>query len=171
VWPCKFFADGLSNPLKGPTVKQHAEIQSEALAWVEGKLDAGRRSVIAHHLEECPDCRRYFETLSVSLVPTGTRPVMILAADPYLPVRVRAIAAERAAQAEFRDGAALRWTWRTAAFVLAMLLGIFIGESLSYRSPQVTDHHIVYEYSSSLWDSGIESRWQTISQVAVEEKR
>ena len=96
---------------------------------------------------------------------------MFLAADPYLPIRVKALAAERSAHGGIREMAALRWTWRTAAFVLAMLLGIYIGESLSYRPPQITDHHILYEYSNSFWDSGIESRWQTVSQVVGEEKQ
>ena len=152
-------------------MKQHSEIQSDVLAWIEGTLDAGRRDAIAHHLVECADCRRYFERISVSLEPSARQMELMLSADPYLPVRVRALAAERSADGGSRDGTALRWTWRTAAFVLAMLLGIYIGESLSYRSPQLTDHHIVYEYSNSFWDSGIETRWQTISQVAVEEKR
>jgi hypothetical protein len=95
----------------------------------------------------------------------------MLAADPYLPVRVRAIAAGQSGRESSRQELALRWTWRTAAFVLAMLLGIFLGESLSYRPSKITEHHIVYEYSNSFRDSGIESRWQTISLAVGEEMR
>ncbi len=96
---------------------------------------------------------------------------MVLAADPYLATRVKVLAAERRDLAGLRGGAALQWTWRTAAFVLAVMLGVYIGESLSSRSPQITDHEILYEYSNSFWDSGIESRWQTLSQVVGEEKQ
>lgn len=152
-------------------MKQHYHIQSEVLAWIEGTLEAGRSSIVASHLEECAECRRYFDTLSEFLKPAAARKDPLLAADPYLPVRVRALAAERRSRESFPQAAALRWTWRTAAFVLAMLLGIFIGESLSYRSTQVTDSHVVYEYSNSFWDSGIESRWQTISLAAGEEEK
>lgn len=152
-------------------MKLHTDIQSDVLGWIEGTLEAGRRSAVAHHLEECPDCRRYFDALSESLRPSTIAAGKTLSVDPYLPVRVRAIADGRSARQRSLEGAALRWTWRTAAFVVAMLLGIFIGESLSYSSPQITDHHLVYEYSSSFWDSGIENRWQTINQAAVEEKR
>lgn len=149
----------------------HSEIQSDVLAWIEGTLGDGRRGAIAHHLSECAECRRYFQTLSASLKPSAVRTEKMLDADPYLPIRVKALAAERRGQRGLRGELALRWTWRTAAFVLAMLLGIFIGESLSYRPQEITDHHIVYEYSNVFWDSGIESRWQTISQVAGEAKR
>jgi anti-sigma factor RsiW len=152
-------------------VKEHYQIQTDVLAWIEGTLDANRRSVIARHLEECAGCRRYFETVSAALEPRAAKAEPLLAADPYLPVRVRAIAAGQGGRESSRHEVTLRWTWRTAALVVAMLLGIFIGESLSYRTPQITDHHIVYEYSNSFGDSGIESRWQTISLAAGEEMR
>lgn len=148
----------------------HSQIKSDVLAWIEGTLESGRRDAMAHHLAECPDCRRYIEMLSASLVPSVIPAEMKLVADPYLPTRVKALAAERRAHGGIREGAALRWTWTTAAFVLAMLLGIYIGESLSYRPGQITDRHIISEYSNVFWDSGIESRWQTISQVPGEEK-
>lgn len=152
-------------------MNQHTEAKSDLLAWIEGTLESSRRSVVTLHLEECADCRRYFEMLSASLEPSASRTEPVLVADPYLPLRVKALAADRGAREGSLEGAALRWTWRTAAFVLAMLLGIFIGESLSYRPQEITDHLIVYEYSNVFWDSGIESRWHTISQVGGEAKR
>lgn len=150
-------------------MKQHAEIQSDVLGWVEGTLDAVRRDAVAHHLSECHNCRRYFETIAAVLEPSAVQPERVLAADPYLPVRVKALALDQHGHGGFREAAAFRWTWRTAAFVLALVLGIYMGESLSYRTPQITDHHIVYEYSNSFWDSGFETRWQTLGQVVGEE--
>lgn len=152
-------------------MKEHSKIQSLVLAWIEDTLDSGRRGEVAHHLAACKMCRRYFEAISAALLPSAAKVERGLSADPFLPVRIKALAAERSGEGRLREGSTLQWTWRTVAFVLAVILGVYMGEHLSYQAPQVTDRHIVYEYSDSFWDSGIEGRWQTLSQVVGEEKQ
>jgi hypothetical protein len=92
-----------------------------------------------------------------------------LSVDPYLPTRVRALSA-RSGRLSARE-LIVRWSLRTLVFAAAIIVGIYIGERLSYRPAALTDEHIISEYSTYLDGSGIGDRWQTVAQVSEGEAK
>lgn len=152
-------------------MKQHTEIQSQVLGWIENALDAGQREMVGKHLASCGSCRVYYSTITRMVLPQADQKESRLVPDPYLPTRIRAITAAGESGGVAHGRQALRWALRTAMFVLAVALGITLGEHLSARQSYVTDSHIISEYSQSFWDSGIENRWDSIAQVGEEERQ
>jgi len=143
-------------------VKQHSDIRSLFLPWVEQKLNQELAQEIEEHLRGCDSCRKYFETMTSALLP-GAVTQSGLAPDPYVPTRIRARAKDAASVASSGKAIVLRWSLRTVAFSGAVLLGIYMGEELSYQPSVVTDQHIISEYSNYLGESGIGDRWQTVA--------
>lgn len=159
----------MSNTQKGQKVKQHPDIRSQLLPWIEQKLDAQERSLIDRHLEECEPCRTYFETVSAVLLDVQEIPGTVLVPDPYLASRIKAIA--HGAPVNVRPGflTMLAWGWRTAAFVLAVLLGVYIGEKLSVQQTPSSNTAVITSYSLYLGDGGLAERIRTVSAAAGEE--
>jgi predicted anti-sigma-YlaC factor YlaD len=146
-------------------VKQHADIRSLLLPWVEQKLDQQSAQDVEEHLGECSSCKEYFEVMSIALTPSAL-PQDGLSVDPYLPARIRAHAAPSLSLSG-RD-LLVRWSLRTAVFAAAIVVGVYMGEKLSYRSTTVTDQRVISEYSDYLGGVGIGDRWQTVALVSEE---
>ena len=91
--------------------------------------------------------------------------------DPYLPTRIRARV--RGPEHAPLSGAdiVVRWSLRTAVFAAAIILGVYMGEKLSYRPSVITDQHIISEYSNYLGGSGIGERWQLVALASEEVSR
>ena len=120
------------------------------------------------HLENCRECQQYFEKISRVLLPTLTSSNDILEADPYLVTRVMAIGRNRAMAVPAPTLLVGRWVLRSSLFAAAVLLGIYMGEKLSYQPTAITDQKIIAEYSALLDASGIGDRLQTVAQSSAE---
>ena len=90
--------------------------------------------------------------------------------DPYLPTRIRARAIGPDEPVSGSD-IFVRWSLRTAVFAAAIILGVYMGEKLSYRPSVITDQHIISEYSNYLGGSGIGERWQLVALAGEEVSR
>jgi len=143
-------------------VKQHSDIRSLFLAWVEQKLDQQSVQEVEEHLRGCSDCRKYFDTMSAAMLPQESSQSGLVA-DPYMPIRIRARAKESASVSLSGKDVVVRWSFRAVAFAGAVMVGIYMGEELSYQPSIVTDQHIISEYSNYLGESGIGDRWQTVA--------
>jgi predicted anti-sigma-YlaC factor YlaD len=143
-------------------VKQHSDIRSLFLPWLEQKLNQQLAQEIEEHLRGCDSCKKYFETISAALLP-GAALQGGLVPDPYVPTRIRSHAREAALVTSSGKAVLVRWSLRTVAFAGAVVLGIYMGEELSYQPSVVTDQHIISEYSNYLGESGIGDRWQTVA--------
>ena len=88
--------------------------------------------------------------------------------DPYLPTRVRALAEQSQFGSHPKSGLVVRWSLRTAAFAVAVVLGILMGERLASSSSTLTDQRIIAEYSESIQTSDIGDRWQSVAQSTEE---
>jgi predicted anti-sigma-YlaC factor YlaD len=126
---------------------------------VEQKVNQQMAQEIEEHLRGCDSCRTYFEVISSAMLP-GAFTQSRLMPDPYLPTRIRARAKDATSSGR---AIVLRWSLRAVAFSGAVLLGIYMGEELSYQPSIVTDQHIISEYSNYLGESGIGDRWQTVA--------
>ncbi len=143
-------------------MKQHSDIRSLFLPWVEQKLNQQLAREVEEHLRGCDSCRNYFETMSAALLP-GASSHGGLVPDPYVPTRIRARAKESASVSSSGKDVVVRWSLRTVVFAGAVLVGIYMGEELSYQPSVVTDQRIISEYSNYLGESGIGDRWQTVA--------
>lgn len=149
-------------------MKRHPHIRSQLLPWLELTLKERERSQVQEHLKECDGCRQYFETMSGVLLPKSTSPGELLEADPYLVTRVKAIGREGVRSAPGPIVLVRRWALRSALFAVAVVLGVYMGEKLSYRPTVITDQKIIAEYSSVLDASDIGDRLQTVAQSSGE---
>jgi hypothetical protein len=143
-------------------VNHHSDIRSLFLLWSEQKLDQQRVIELEEHLKGCKPCSQYFDAMSAALLP-GASLQRGLVPDPYMPIRIRALAKESASISPSGKDMVIRWSLRAVAFTAAVVLGIYMGEKLSYQPSLVTEQHIISEYSSYLGESGIGERWQTIA--------
>jgi predicted anti-sigma-YlaC factor YlaD len=146
-------------------VKQHSDIRSLLLPWVEHTLDQQSAQDVEEHLGECSSCKEYFEMMSAALSPS-LLPKGGLSVDPFLPSRIRAHA-EVSLHLSAKDQL-VRWSLTTAVFAAAIVVGVYMGEKLSYRSTSVTDQRVISEYSDYLGGVGIGDRWQTVALVSEE---
>jgi hypothetical protein len=80
-----------------------------------------------------------------------------------MPTRIRARAKESMSVSSSGKDIVVRWSLRAVAFVAAIVVGIYMGEKLSYQPSVVTDQRIISEYSNYLGESGIGERWQTVA--------
>ncbi|MCX6134326.1 MAG: zf-HC2 domain-containing protein [Ignavibacteriales bacterium] len=149
-------------------MKQHSHIRSLLLPWIELRLNARDQQLVESHLKECPSCRAYFERLSAALLPAQEVPRNTLAADPFLPTRIRAMVDSSKQPSREVKAVVVRWTLMSAMFVAAVLCGAYLGEALSYRTSTVTEQNVITEYSESLEVGGIADRLQSIAQSSTE---
>ena len=107
--------------------------------WADDSLGADEQRRVQLHLDSCGQCAGYFDKMSALLDTLAPDALPDLEPDPHLPVRVRAIARERAD----RDGVVdslprhslptrrfagwLRASFAGAMAVLAIAIGIYVG--------------------------------------------
>lgn len=149
-------------------MKQHSHIRSLLLPWIELRLNDRDRQLVGEHLKECQSCRKYFETLSSALLPAPEAMRNTLAADPYLPTRIRALVDSSAQPTPGPKVLIARWVLMSAAFAAAVFCGAFLGERLSYTTTTVTEQNVIAEYSESLVVGGIADRLQSVAPSSAE---
>jgi predicted anti-sigma-YlaC factor YlaD len=143
-------------------VNQHSDIRSLFLLWTEQKINQQLAREIEEHLKGCGPCKNYFDTMSAALLHRASLRDGLVP-DPYLPARIRERAKTSSSVSSSGREIVVRWSLRTVAFAAAIIVGVYMGEKLSYRSSVVTDQRIISEYSSYLGESGIGERWQAIA--------
>ena len=114
------------------------------------------------HLKGCRSCRQYFDTMSDALLP-GETLQRGLVPDPYMPVRIQALAKELSSTLPSGKDIVVRWSLRAVTFAAAVVLGVYMGDKLANQPLVVTDQYIISEYSSYLGENGIGERWQTVA--------
>ncbi|HTY36325.1 MAG TPA: zf-HC2 domain-containing protein [Bacteroidota bacterium] len=145
----------------------HSHTRSLLLRWMEQSLSSQDRLLLEQHLEECAACRQYFESMSQALTPSRTDRTRSIAADPYLPTRIRAMMSE-AGKARSTGARLVRWGLTSAAAVLAVLCGAFLGEKLSSGTSALAEQNLLTAYQVTVETGGIADRLQTIAQAATE---
>ncbi|MCX6144076.1 MAG: hypothetical protein NTZ35_12755 [Ignavibacteriales bacterium] len=143
-------------------MKQHSDIRSLFLPWFEQKLKRPLARELEEHLRECDSCKVYFDTMSAAFLPKASLQEGLVP-DPYMPTRIRARAITSGSSSLSGKDIVVRWSLRTVAFAVAIVVGVYMGEKLSYQPSVVTDQHIISEYSNYLGGSGIGERWQSVA--------
>ena len=143
-------------------MKQHSDIRSLFLPCSEQKIGQQLARELEEHLKGCSSCKRYFDTMTAALLP-ATSPRSGLVPDPYMPTRIRARVKESTSVPTSGKDRIVRWSLRTVVFAAAIVVGVYMGEKLSYQPSVVTDQNIISEYSNYLGGSGIGERWQSVA--------
>jgi predicted anti-sigma-YlaC factor YlaD len=111
---------------------KHRAVREKYPAWSEGRLAAGESLGVRDHLDGCDECRAYYEKMSLLLESTDPALLPRLAPDPFLPARIRALAAERRTEPVRRR--ALGWLRFSAAglmILFAAMAGVYLGLGIS----------------------------------------
>ncbi len=110
----------------------NTHVKHHVAAWLSGTLSEEHRKAVTAHLQECRECREYFQQLERALDSAGELP-----ADLVLhPGRLTTIKARAAEQPARRVPVPETVRWATI-LLIALISGIFLGQ-LSY-APTSTD--------------------------------
>jgi hypothetical protein len=120
-----------------------SEIQERVSALLDNRLEKADRAVVEHHLQECRECRRYFNALRQ----VQERSKQALSRQPSqaywdgLPDRIMArLPAASASRSSYRIMPGPRWVWRGLAY--ASVLGLLVGVTVvAYRAAHNREQH------------------------------
>lgn len=138
----------------------HTRAQRLYPLYADGLLGRGEHSSLVRHLEGCDRCRKSYELLDRTMTP-GSAPSPRLSADPHLPARIRALAPDRQPSARQPWTPALRWSFGSLAFTLALALGIYFGHDLSRSAVRSSSDDPISEFAASLSGSDLSDRWDS----------
>jgi predicted anti-sigma-YlaC factor YlaD len=152
-------------------------------AWSDGRVNEKQRLAIERHLEECTDCRAYFENMSLFLDQMDPASLPRLQPDPFLPARIRAIsvkdkdAARDPAPASARPARRRPFGWAALTamavlIVMAIWVGAYVGERLSVMSlaaSQSEAEALVGSFYDEFSRTGFTSSWEAILENNEEE--
>jgi anti-sigma factor RsiW len=145
--------------------------------WHDGRAGQDERREIQLHLDECDDCKRFFEKMTQLMEGIDSARLPHLEPDPFLPARVRAIAGED--RERFRGRAGSPATARplfgrlgisvlAVAVAVALSIGVVLGSGLSARAAsRAEEAALVGAYSDAFSQTDIDSDWES---VVVEEE-
>jgi predicted anti-sigma-YlaC factor YlaD len=118
------------------------------LDWTENRFSV--KEEIERHLQECHDCRSYYDAMMQLLDPGIISGLPRLTPDPFVPARIAALeAAQRRARAKLVVSR-LQLSLEGLALLLAVVTGIVLGKNLSVPSPQHRTAEIL-----NIYDGGI----------------
>jgi predicted anti-sigma-YlaC factor YlaD len=140
----------------------HADVRKLFQSWMEGRVDTAARSRIQQHLDACGDCKRYYDAMSLLLEKPDRSLLPRIEPDPFLPARIKALAAEGpGTQIHAKRFAFVRMSVIAAVCAVAVAAGVFLGTGLSsIVSRSYDDTAVVKAYSSALSQSGIADAWE-----------
>jgi anti-sigma factor RsiW len=152
-------------------------------AWNDGQVDKKKRLAIEQHLTECPDCRAYFEKMSMFLDQMDPASLPHMEADPFLPTRIRALAEGNRATAATKAKASVPrprkrlfgragLTAMAVMIIAAVWVGGYFGERLStmsLASTQYDETDIISSFYDEFAPSGFAGDWESILENGEEE--
>lgn len=149
---------------------KHEQVQKLFLDWSEGRVDEMARPRIQAHLDECGECRNYYEKIALLLAKPARSDLAHLDPDPFLPARIRALASEDAEpQSTGRRFGVLRASFATMIFATAITAGVFLGNGLSNISHANDDADLAAAYYTTFSQAGFADDLQTIVDESQDE--
>ena len=155
---------------------KHERIIRRYQGWIEGGLGTEERRETEQHIGECDECRVYFEKMTRLLEETDPALLPLLTPDPFLPVRIRAMA-ERgktrpetltaARRAGFdrigrRRAAWARLSLAGAALFFAVIAGVFLGRGLSANNSYAQESELASAYYEAFAPTDIAGGWADV---------
>jgi predicted anti-sigma-YlaC factor YlaD len=142
---------------------EHKTVKKKYQAWIEGGLGAEERRIVQQHLDECGECRTYFET--VSFLVERPHPTLLprLTPDPFLPSRIRALAEERGAARGRRSAVGwVRLSVGSVMLILAAAAGIYLGKGFPTNTRTAEETELVEAYYEAFSPSDFTGVWENL---------
>jgi predicted anti-sigma-YlaC factor YlaD len=141
-------------------------------AWTEERLDREAQRLIEIHLEDCAECRAYFERMSQLLEKPEESDLPRLEPDPFLPGRIRGLA-EKSSETAHADWPArlglmrpvgwLRLSYYGFLFAVAVAAGVYFGQSAAARGLMGNgDGQLLTGYYEAFSQSGFADDWEQL---------
>jgi predicted anti-sigma-YlaC factor YlaD len=147
---------------------EHKIAKDKCLDWIAGSLSTEERRIVQQHLDECGECRTYFERVSLLVESPHTTLLPHLTPDPFLPSRIRALAEERRAAARDRRSA-VGWVRVSAAgamLILAAAAGIYLGNGFYANTRSAEDVELADAYYEAFSPSDFSGVWEDLLAAA-----
>jgi len=115
--------------------------------WLEKKLDGQNRNKVEVHLEDCEDCRIYYQKLSTIINQPKSSSIKNLQPDPYLPTRIKSLLEKEISEdSDSRSFYLLRWIISTGVLIVAFSMGIFLGNGLYTSFRKQVESELISAY-------------------------
>lgn len=138
----------------------HKQVISQFQDWFEDRLKKEQKTKLERHLDECPECRMYFERMSLLLRAPDKDLFPELQPDPFMATRIKAMSRQK--RHWFQPVHWLKWTLVGAATSLAILIGVEMGNSLYTITQADYGNEIVVTYYQAFSQNGIADQWQDV---------
>ena len=132
-------------------------------AWDDKRVTPEERRTIQQHLEECAECRRYYENMSLLLEEPDPSLLPRLEPDTFLPTRIRAeVEGKKTRHARRRAVGWARLSAAGAMVVVAATFGVYLGKGLSTDSQSADDMAMIDAYYEAFSPTSIVDDWASL---------
>jgi predicted anti-sigma-YlaC factor YlaD len=135
-------------------------VKKQFLEWLESTTS--RKDEIGHHLQECEDCRSYYEKMKNLLNPDLISGLPVLRPDPFLPTRIQALVAEEKRANAREIFAIARLSLQGLGFILALVIGIVLGKTISAQPTDAKTDELVSVYRNAISQEDFSSQMELI---------
>ena len=139
-------------------------------SWGDDNVTAEERRRIQLHLEECAECRQYYESMSLLLDKSNPSLLPRLEPDPFLPTRIRAEAEAKGRRPALRRASS--WARLSAAgvmVVVAATFGVYLGKGLSTATQLDEDTEMISAYYETFSPTSIVDDWASLLENGEDE--
>lgn len=133
------------------------------LDWLELNLNTNKAEMIERHLQNCTECKEYYDKMQVILNKPEPSDLPKLQPDAFLPTKIKELAKSKESKYQFYNflKPKFRMTFGAVMIICALIIGIFLGKWMSYKE-SVSEIEIVLSYSTMFSDDGIGQIWDNI---------
>jgi predicted anti-sigma-YlaC factor YlaD len=149
---------------------QKSHVKKLFLEWMEKNLSQDKQAQVEAHLEACKACRHYYRIMSKILEKPDFSGLEQLKPDPYFPTRLRAVSGDEKTishSGKFYRG--FRLSLVSLLLLIAVGLGIFVGNGLFQLTRQDKDSQLVNAYYEVIDQQTISDRWEYVFKTQGEE--
>ncbi len=140
----------------------HTHVKNLFLPWQEKRLSEPDATRVEDHLMACDECRRYFDAVDSMIAPAERSFPTTLVPDPFLPERVKAIAAGQTGSRSDRLRTRLiRPELAIMGAAVAIAVGILIGTESS-GSGQRQEQFDLADYYRALSQNGFTANFDSV---------
>ena len=142
---------------------KHRRVIKRFPDWNENRVDETTRLEIQRHLDECTECRRYYESMKALMEGIGRDALPHLEPDPFLPARIRERAAAGRRALPHPVFGRLAASLLGLVVVAAAVAGTLIGTGLSSRAIAGEETQaIINGYYEAFSQGEFAQEWETV---------
>ena len=112
---------------------ENNHVKDKFLDWAEGNLTDLKNKAVNHHLKNCESCASYYRAMESVFMNPEAGQLPTLEKDPYLPVRIKAMAGKDSAPGHSRLFG-LRKSIAGLLVAAGLLVGFLLGQQLVYTA-------------------------------------